>query len=318
MSVIPTDPFDQLDLARKITSMAIASRVSQLEEENGVLRKKIADKDQVIAELQDRLSELNRLFQESDSQLKLSLDENFRLAKERDTLALTAKKLSRDLTKLESFKRQLMISLNDDSLSQGEGEETGTSDLSVARLSAWKDQSSLSRNSSDAGSSKMEESKEHGTKAAGNKFSITPYITPHISPNTTPRVSSTGGSPRGFSTAGSSPKYSSSTTSPTKSRFEDQNSMGSWYPSSQQTSTASSPPRAQSLQGRTSQIDGKEFFRQARTRLSYEQFGSFLTNIKELNAQRKSRQETLAMAEEIFGSENKDLYLLFHRLLNRN
>ncbi|KAK8969098.1 hypothetical protein KSP40_PGU017702 [Platanthera guangdongensis] len=76
MSVIPTDPFDQLDLARKITSMAIASRVSQLEAENGILRKKIFDKDQVITELQDRLSELNRLFQESDSQLKLSPDEN--------------------------------------------------------------------------------------------------------------------------------------------------------------------------------------------------------------------------------------------------
>lgn len=317
LSVIPTDPFDQLDLARKITSMAIASRVSQLEAEAGSLRKKIVDKDQVIAELQDRLSEFNRLFHDSDSQLRLALEENLRLEKERDTLASTVKKMSRDLTKLETFKRQLMLSLNDDSPSQA-GVDTEASDLSVARKSSLKDQSSLSRTASDTGSSKTEDSREDATKAAGNKFSVTPYITPHLTPNATPRVFSTGGSPRGFSTADSSPKFSSGATSPTKYRFEDQGPMSSWYPSSQQTFVASSPPSAHALQGRTTQIDGKEFFRQARTRLSYEQFGSFLANIKELNAHRKSRQETLAMAEEIFGMENRDLYLLFHRLLHRN
>lgn len=81
LSVIPTDPFDQLDLARKITSMAIASRVSQLEAETGSLRTNIADKDQMIAELQDRLSELDRLFQESESRLRLALEENVGLLK---------------------------------------------------------------------------------------------------------------------------------------------------------------------------------------------------------------------------------------------
>ena len=35
LAVMPTDPYDQLDLARKITSMAIASRVSKLELDNG-------------------------------------------------------------------------------------------------------------------------------------------------------------------------------------------------------------------------------------------------------------------------------------------
>ncbi|KAL0912303.1 hypothetical protein M5K25_018267 [Dendrobium thyrsiflorum] len=318
LSVIPTDPFEQLDLARKITSMAIASRVTQLEAENGSLRRDIGDKDHVINELQDRVNELDRLFQESESRLRLALEENIRLVKERDALALTVKKQSRDLTKLETFKRQLMLSLNDDSPSQSEG-DFGASDVSVARISAWKDQSSFSRSSldSDIGPSKTE-SGEDETKALGNKFSITPYITPQLSPNNTPRVSSTGGSPRRFSTADSLSKFSSGATSPTTSRFEDQGSMSSRYPSSQQISAASSPPRGHSLQGRTPQIDGKEFFRQARTRLSYEQFGTFLANIKELNAHRKSRQETLAKAEEIFGTENKDLYLSFQRLLNRN
>ncbi|KAL0407089.1 UNVERIFIED_CONTAM: hypothetical protein Slati_4022800 [Sesamum latifolium] len=38
LAVIPIDPYDQLDLARKITSMAIASRVTNLEAETGSLR----------------------------------------------------------------------------------------------------------------------------------------------------------------------------------------------------------------------------------------------------------------------------------------
>lgn len=85
--------------------------------------------------------------------------------------------------------------------------------------------------------------------------------------------------------------------------------------------------------------------------MSYEQFSAFLANIKELNAQKQTRevlteleiyhficlveiclfsqnkptsifmflfQETLRKAEEIFGADNKDLYLLFQGLLNRN
>ncbi|MBA0792351.1 hypothetical protein Gohar_016858 [Gossypium harknessii] len=41
---------------------------------------------------------------------------------------------------------------------------------------------------------------------------------------------------------------------------------------------------------RTPGIDGKEFFRQARSQLSYEQFSAFLANIKELNAQKQTRE----------------------------
>ena len=55
-----------------------------------------------------------------------------------------------------------------------------------------------------------------------------------------------------------------------------------------------------------------------RSQLSLEQFSAFLANIKELNAQRQSREETLRKAEEIFGTDNKDLFVSFQGLLNRN
>ncbi|KAL0388726.1 UNVERIFIED_CONTAM: hypothetical protein Sradi_2754400 [Sesamum radiatum] len=65
-------------------------------------------------------------------------------------------------------------------------------------------------------------------------------------------------------------------------------------------------------------VDGKEFFRLVRNRLSYEQFGAFLANVKELNSQKQTKEETLRKADEIFGQDNKDLYAIFEGLIMRN
>ncbi|GMI65577.1 NAI2-interacting protein 2 [Hibiscus trionum] len=320
LAVMPTDPYEQLDLARKITSMAIASRVSKMEAEMGRMRAKVYEKERVIYELEEKVSRLQQANHEAESRLKLIFDENMKLSKERDSLAMTTKKLSRDLTKLETFKRQLMQSLNDDNSSQAETVDIGTCDQSVPKAypdndDGMKDYMSLrsSNGSMDLGSCTTDEASRY----AGQRFSITPYITPRLTPTGTPKIISTNGSPRGYSAA-VSPQRTSGATSPTKSQSDGRTSFSSWYPSSQQSSAANSPPRGRSLPGRTPRIDGKEFFRQARSRLSYEQFSAFLANIKELNAQKQSRAETLRKAEEIFGTDNKDLFLLFQGLLNRN
>ena len=80
------------------------------------------------------------------------------------------------------------------------------------------------------------------------------------------------------------------------------------------SSTVTSPSPV-SINGAGGKVDGKEFFRQARARLSYEKFSQFLSNIKELNAHKQTRQETLARASEIFGDANADLYATFETLL---
>ncbi|WIA28314.1 hypothetical protein OEZ86_010865 [Tetradesmus obliquus] len=61
--------------------------------------------------------------------------------------------------------------------------------------------------------------------------------------------------------------------------------------------------------------DGKESMRQARARLSYKQFSQFLVAIKELNAGRSSREDTLGAARALFGPANGDLYGITTRLL---
>ncbi|SPT19561.1 unnamed protein product [Triticum aestivum] len=254
LAVIPTDPYEQLDVARKITSMAIASRVSRLEADVARLRRDLADRDRGDADLRARLAD-------SDARLLAALDENAKLVKERDTLALTAKKLSRNLAKLEAFKKQLMKSLSEDNLLQlsetGEDRDVDAENSGTARSPSWKDEVSSSHTSSNTSSrSTITES------AQGYQFSITPYVAPRITPGSTPIISSSGGSPLAYSTGPSTPKFYSGPTSPTRSRSEDQSAFSSWNGSSHQYSAPVSPQR-RSFTGRP-RIDGKEFFRQAR------------------------------------------------------
>ncbi|PWZ57350.1 hypothetical protein Zm00014a_002239 [Zea mays] len=72
--------------------MAIASRVSRLEADTARLRRDLADRDRAEADLRACLAD-------SDMRLAAALDENAKLAKERDSLVATVKKLTRNLAK---------------------------------------------------------------------------------------------------------------------------------------------------------------------------------------------------------------------------
>lgn len=78
------------------------------------------------------------------------------------------------------------------------------------------------------------------------------------------------------------------------------------------------PPRGDTRDMVSPVIDGKEFFRQARSALSYEAFNEFLASIKRLNNNQQTREETLAQASNIFGPEQQGLYKEFEALLNRH
>nr|GEW56576.1 hypothetical protein [Tanacetum cinerariifolium] len=53
------------------------------------------------------------------------------------------------------------------------------------------------------------------------------------------------------------------------------------------------------------------------SRLAYEQFAAFLANVREINSQKQSEEDTLRKADEILGPENKDLHAIFERLITR-
>ncbi|XP_078175828.1 interactor of constitutive active ROPs protein [Carex rostrata] len=315
MAVLPSDPYEQLDLARRITSLAIASRVSRLESETRILKKNLSEKDSLLSELQEQILQINHAREEAEARLRIALEENVKLTTERDTLAHTSNKLSRDLTKLETLKRQLMQSLNDENSPHQEIVDIRTCDQSIAKVSSWKDGIALAHSVSSLRSTDNKSVTQEAPRPSTQQFPVT-RVTSRLPPGSTPKITSTAGSPRTYSTA-VSPKMASGATSP-KPKPKPIIPLSPWIPSSKQSSAANSPPRNRNLPGQTPRVDGKEFFRQARSRLSYEQFAAFLANIKELNAHQQSRDETLRKADEIFGPHNKDLFASFQSLLNRN
>ncbi|CAM0882883.1 unnamed protein product [Alopecurus aequalis] len=334
VAVLPSDPYEQLEVARKITAMAVAARASRLEHEAARLRQKLADKDRLAAELADRADALDRALRDADARLRAVLDDNAKLVKERDSLVQTSKKLTRDLAKLETFKRHLMQSLGDDNSSSQETVDIRTCEQSVAKANSWRDGSAKSVSATRVdGSSEAESVNQEAARPFEQKLSIT-HMTPRLASDPAPKLRSSAASARRYSTAiapelasgPASPRRYSTAVSPkltsataTSPRLEGHMAMMTWLPSSKMTSAANSPPRGHSVSGRsTTRVDGKEFFRQARSRLSYEQFAAFLANIKELNAHRQSQVETLEKADEIFGAENKDLFVSFQGLLSRS
>uniref|UniRef100_A0A6N2MYN4 At4g15545-like C-terminal domain-containing protein n=1 Tax=Salix viminalis TaxID=40686 RepID=A0A6N2MYN4_SALVM len=342
LHVLPSDPFQQLDVARKITSIALSTRVSALESESSLLRAKLAEKEDFIAHLQSQIESLESSLADSTDELSQATQEKENLLKENASLSSTVKKLQRDVSKLEVFRKTLVQSLKEDDESSGDVDlvlwQAGAPHI-IAKPTPNEDDttlppsrySSLQSNIREMGNSFAEDRETDGMPQS---ISICYYIhllhlnifmaaprpgISHIllaSQTNTPRFTPPG-SPPSFSASVSptrmskpvSPKRQSMSFSITRSMDDRSSAFSS------QHSSMSSDAGSQS--GRT-RVDGKEFFRQVRTRLSYEQFGAFLANVKELNSHKQTKEETLRKAEEIFSPDNKDLYTIFEGLITRN
>ncbi|KAH6816534.1 PH-response transcription factor [Perilla frutescens var. frutescens] len=322
LEVLPSDPFEQLDVARKITSIALSTRVDALESELSELRDHLADRDNIIADQESQLQSLDASLAEVSDKLAAAQQEKESLMKENAQLSSSVKKLNRDVAKLESFRKTLMRSLQDDEDNPASAPKAvatnlpsnneDDSDLPLDRTT------SIQSQFSDAGSLISADTDAEAVRAR------IPHSYLLASQNSTPRLTPPG-SPPSLS-ASVSPSRTPKPVSPRRQRhsisfsssrglFEDRSSVFSSVPSSQFSSMSGLESGSQP--GKT-RVDGKEFFRQVRTRLSYEQFGSFLANVKELNSHKQTKEETLRKADEIFGPDNKDLYAIFEGLITRN
>ncbi|XP_057771884.1 uncharacterized protein At4g15545 [Salvia miltiorrhiza] len=322
LEVLPLDPFEQLDVARKITSIALSTRVDSLESEVSELRHHLADRDNIIAGLESQLQSLDASFADASDKLAAAQQEKESLLKENAQLSNTVKKLNRDVTKLEAFRKTLMRSLQDDEDNPASGPKANVTNPP----SNPEDDSDLQPNPttsiqsqfSDAGISNSVDADAEAARARA------PYSYLLASQNSTPRLTPPG-SPPSLS-ASVSPSRTPKPVSPRRQRhsiaitstrglYEDRSSVFSSLPPSQFSSMSSMESGSQT--GKT-RVDGKEFFRQVRSRLSYEQFSAFLANVKELNSHKQTKEETLRKADEIFGPDNKDLYAIFEGLITRN
>lgn len=69
VGVLPSDPFEQLDVARKITSIALATRVSKLEFESSMLRRKLAEKEDLVDDLRRQVADLDAALSDATDKL---------------------------------------------------------------------------------------------------------------------------------------------------------------------------------------------------------------------------------------------------------
>eukprot|EP00252_Welwitschia_mirabilis_P005759 TRINITY_DN1633_c0_g1_i3.p1 TRINITY_DN1633_c0_g1~~TRINITY_DN1633_c0_g1_i3.p1 ORF type:complete len:318 (+),score=53.25 TRINITY_DN1633_c0_g1_i3:305-1258(+) len=299
IQALPSDPYQLLGIASKITSFAFRSIVSKLEIEAANLRSTISEKDHVIQTLEEKANELQNKLTEASNRLNLSLEEQARLSQENNSLSQTVKKLNRDVAKLEAFKKTLMQSLREE-------QEPNTDAVLKASM----------QNDSESATSRanVPSVKEHGNNLAAESTHQVPAavpetVSPGIEDQETIQESSKKASPKKAHSQGSSAR----TTPPRSPGRRHSISLHSSLPSYHTTAPNSPPPS-----GRAPKADGKEFFRQVRSRLSFEQFTAFLANIKELNQHRQSREETLRKANELFGTENRDFYATLENLLSRH
>ncbi|ONM52906.1 hypothetical protein ZEAMMB73_Zm00001d019442 [Zea mays] len=70
LAALPRDPYKQLDLAHRITALAVSGRVSGLEREAGRLRAEAAGKDRENAELREGVVLLDTALQETNARLR--------------------------------------------------------------------------------------------------------------------------------------------------------------------------------------------------------------------------------------------------------
>ncbi|XP_008809285.2 uncharacterized protein At4g15545 [Phoenix dactylifera] len=316
LSVIPSDPFEQLDVARKITSIALATRISKLESEAAHLRQRLAEKDDLVAELRAKVETFDASLADVSDRLARAHEEKETLLNENASLSNTIKKLNRDASKLQIFKKTLMQSLQEEEESPQIGaprvvpeKMTDTASFSTGSLGGDKDAALPPLNSSSVQSQFSETassiSVDGGYSETDGSRQGKPYVL----------LTSRGSTPR-LTPPDSPPRRHSISFSTTRNLFDERSSIFSSLPSSHHHSLSSPfDPGAQT--GRT-RVDGKEFFRQVRSRLSYEQFNAFLANVKELNAHKQTREETLQKVDEIFGPDNRDLYTIFESLITRN
>lgn len=313
VQLLPQDPFEQLDIARRITSIALSTRVSSLESELSLLQHALSDRDSIISDLQSQIQSLDASLSHAGDKLSQTENEKERLLKENASLMSNVRKLNRDVIKLESFRKTLMRSLQDEDQNPASNPAAFVPHAQNSEDDSALTPSRTSSMISETGNSQTEDNEAEESRPRVSKSMLlasqtsTPKLTPPGSPPSVSASVSPSRSPRPLS-----PRRHSMSFSTTRGMFDDRSSVFSAPPSQY-----SSMPGYESHSGRA-RMDGKEFFRQVRSRLSYEQFGAFLANVKDLNSHKQTKEETLRKAEEMFGSDNKDLYDIFVGLITRN
>jgi len=258
LSSLPADAEQQLEVGLHVLRHAFRKKVKELETDNANMRQFGKEKQNQVIMLEQKVASLESVVDDMTRRAKELAAENARIAAERDALGENVKKLSRDMKKLDHFKRSILNTIESDDTSVP-GSAAAAMGFDAVPSSSF----SPPRDAAMAPDDLMRQI-DRSIVAGGGMAA--------------------GGSPTG--------------------------GMGGMGGLPDISGGAGVDAAAQ--------LDGKEFFKRARHRLSFQQFNEFLANIKKLNSHLQTRDETLTKASEIFGPENQDLHEAFQALLSRH
>lgn len=82
--MLSIDPYDEINMARNMTSIVIVSHISKLEADNGKLSHNFTEIDHLIYELCEKITQLEHALQQASDHLAWALDEKRKLVSERN------------------------------------------------------------------------------------------------------------------------------------------------------------------------------------------------------------------------------------------
>eukprot|EP00442_Polarella_glacialis_P004391 CAMPEP_0115159860 /NCGR_PEP_ID=MMETSP0227-20121206/70486_1 /TAXON_ID=89957 /ORGANISM="Polarella glacialis, Strain CCMP 1383" /LENGTH=310 /DNA_ID=CAMNT_0002571697 /DNA_START=111 /DNA_END=1043 /DNA_ORIENTATION=- len=291
---------DQMSLGIRIITTAFQNKMNSLEQEIRGLRITLEEQRTNVGTLQRKNSGM-------EVELVESHQRSQQLAEENKELFKTVGSLRKQIGRLEHLKEAVMSSIQDDQVQEAELGDTkvlmsdeylrGQTPLTAAEMGYGPP----ARSARPPSPPPMSEAKPYreAPQASYREASLPPY-----EPTTMPTGPGAAGAYRG-------PPQGATYGAPAAYGDPGGQYGGPCAPSA--ASTHGAPGGASSPV-----VDGKQFFRQARNRLSYEAFNLFLASIKRLNNQQQTREDTLDEARRIFGPELQDLYKDFEGLLNRH
>ena len=283
---LPREADEQLRMGLRIVEQAYDEKTRALDHELQQLRAYSKQQQSNVAALERRVAELEQQVRDGDERTRQLSDEKAQLSQD-------LKATQRDLSKLDAFKRSILQSINDEDIPSSRpplGTYSGVAELPSSSLTSAPPLASYPASPAPA-------SLLGGGAALTNPLG-------GMSGTAAP-----SGSAGGSYLSGSSPSAAASAAIP--SAAASATTPGAAGGATTAGAAAETPNVA-------AVMDGKDFFRQARLRLTYEQFNQFLTNIKRLNDHAQTRDETLAKAQEIFGADNSDLFDSFKSLLSKH
>jgi len=266
LSSLPQDAEQQLEVGLHVLRHAFRKKVKELETDNANMRQFGKEKQNQVVMLEQKVASLESVVDDMTRRAKELAAENARVGAERDALAENVKKLTRDMKRLDHFKRSILNTIETDD----KGNEIVPGGYQAPSMDSYDYSTPV------APPSKARSPSPPFGAGGGNSDRADDLIA-QIDRSIEPPTS--GGAPA--------------------SRFPDLSGD-------------------QGGADGKAEVDGKEFFKRARHRLSFQQFNEFLANIKKLNSHLQTRDETLDKANEIFGPENQDLHVAFTALLSRH